>query len=137
MGFNRARQPVYLGLASSEAVRITITGQPDFHMGITARLALLGWPIAVYTSDVQRWVRLANNAGPQQFWLSPPSPPVGAIIVNDGSIEPPAGAITVTLRRPQAAAAPSTTIVITQDGRHPNLFHITTPYGRQWLSTRL
>ena len=138
IGFNRARQPVYLGLASPEPVRITVTGTWEFQMAITARLALSGLPVAVYTANLQQWVRLANHAGPQQFWLAPQTPPPpGAIIVSDGSAEPPAGAITVTLRRPQSAPAPSTTVVITQDGRHANLFYITTAHGSQWLSTRL
>jgi type VII secretion protein EccE len=137
IGFNRARQPVYLGLASPEPVRITVTGTPAFHLGIIARLALSGLPVALYTADPRQWVALANHAAPQQFLMRPSTPPPEAIVVSDGSSEPPAGAITVTLRRPQSAQAPSTTIVITQDGQHPDLFYITTAHGRQWLSTRL
>ncbi|ORX21145.1 hypothetical protein AWC32_02050 [Mycobacterium xenopi] len=138
IGFNRARQPVYLGLASPEPVRITVTGTQTFHVGIIARLALSGLPIALYTADPRQWAGLANHAGPQQFLMRPAAPPPEAIIVSDDAIgETPTGAVTVTLRRPQSAQAPSTTIVITQDGRHPDLFYITTAHGRQWLSTRL
>jgi len=137
IGFNRARQPVYLGLASPEPVRITVTGAPEFHRGIIGRLALSGMPVALYTADPRQWVALANHAGPQQFSMRPATPPPEAIVVSDGSSETPAGAITVTLRRPQSAQAPSTTIVITQDDRHADLFYITTAHGLQWLSTRL
>jgi type VII secretion protein EccE len=137
IGFNRARQPVYLGLASPEPVRITVTGTPEFHRGVIARLALSGMPVALYTADPRPWVELANHAGPQQFSMRPATPPPEAIVVSDGSSETPAGAITVTLRRPQSAQAPSTTIVITQDSQHPDLFDITTAHGRQKLSTRL
>jgi hypothetical protein len=136
-GFNRARQPVYLGLASPEPVRITVTGSPDFHMRVVARLALSGLPIAVYTSGVRRWERLANHAAAQQILLAPSVPMPDSIIVSDGSVEPPAGSISVTLRRPQPTAAPATTIVITQDRRRPDLYYITTTHGSQWLSARL
>ena len=37
IGFNRNREPVYLGLASPEPVRITVTGTVQFHVGIVAR----------------------------------------------------------------------------------------------------
>ncbi|MBS4730618.1 hypothetical protein MSM1_20625 [Mycobacterium sp. SM1] len=137
IGFNRARQPVYLGLASPEPVRITVTGTHAFHVGIIARLALSGLPVALYTAEPRQWAALANHGAPQQFLMRPPSPPHEAIVVSDASSEAPTGAITVTLRRPQSAHAPSTTIVITQDSRHPDLFYITTAHGRQWLSTRL
>jgi hypothetical protein len=137
IGFNRARQPVYLGLASPEPVRITVTGSQEFHMGVTARLALSGLPIAVYTADPRRWVPLANHGSPQQILLGPPVAAADSIIVGDGSTEPPAGPISVTLRRPQSAGAPATTIVITQDRRRPELFYITTAHGSQRLSTRL
>lgn len=137
IGFNRARQPVYLGLASPEPVRITVTGTRNFHIGVIARLALSGLPVALYTADARQWDQVANHGGPQQFSLHPPIPAAGAIVVTDGISEAPAGAIAVTLRRPQSAQAPSTTIVITQDGRNPNLFHITTVRGREWLSTHL
>ena len=138
IGFNRARQPVYLGLASPEPARITVTGTREFHVGIIARLALSGLPVAVYAADPRQWTALANHAAAQQIQIRPPAgPPPGAIVVTDGSVEAPAGAITVTLRRPQTAHAPSTTIVITQDGRRPDLFWVTTAHGRVWLSTRL
>lgn len=138
IGFNRARQPVYLGLASPEPVRITVTGTPQFQVGITARLALSGLTLALYTADPARWAALANHAGPQQFTIQPTSVSPEAIVVSDGSCDTPAGAgITVTLRQPQSTQAPATTVVITQDDRHPDLFYITTPHGRQWLSSRL
>ena len=107
-------------------------------MGIIARLALSGLPVAVYAADPRQWAALANHAAAQQIQIRPPAgPPPGAIVVTDGSVEAPAGAITVTLRRPQTAHAPATTIVITQDGRRPDLFWVTTAHGRVWLSTRL
>ncbi|MDQ1716460.1 MAG: hypothetical protein QOE89_413 [Pseudonocardiales bacterium] len=137
IGFNRNREPVYLGLASPEPVRITVTGTGQFQVGIVARLALSGLPVAVYTADPRQWHALANHGAPQQFSIHPKTPPPGSIIVTDGSIEVPPGAIAVTLRRPQSAQAPSTTIVITQDGQRANLFHITTAHGRLLLSTRL
>lgn len=137
IGFNRQRQPVYLGLASPEPVRITVTGTREFHVGIVARLALSGLPIALATSDVRQWGPLANHGAPQQFSLPPTLPPADAIVVTDGSIEAPASPVTVTLRRPQASKAPATTIVITQDLKHANLFQITTPQGHQMLSTRV
>jgi type VII secretion protein EccE len=138
IGFNRARQPVYVGLASPEPVRITVTGTRAFHVGIIARLALSGQPIALYTAEPRQWGVLANHAAPEQFQMRPRTPAPGAIVVSDGSSEVPAGAaITVTLRRPQTAQAPATTIVITQDVAHPDLFHISTAHDRQWLSTRL
>lgn len=138
IGFNRTRQPVYLGLASPEPVRITVTGTPQFQVGITARLALSGLTLALYTADPEPWAALANHAAPQQFTIRPTSVPPQAIVISDGSCDAPAGAaITVALRQPQSAQAPSTTVVITQDDRHPDLFYITTPHGRQWLSSRL
>jgi hypothetical protein len=72
---------------------------------------------------------LANHVAPQQFSIRPETPHPGAIVVTDGRVHAPPGAITVTLRRPQSAQAPSTTIVIIQDGRHTNLCHITTAHG--------
>lgn len=137
IGFNRSRQPVYLGLASPEPVRITVTGTSEFHTGIVARLALAGLPMALFTSDPRRWSGLANHGAPQQFSVSPDPLPPGAIVVSDGTSETPPSPITVTLRRPQSAKAPATTVVITQDGKHANLFSITTPHGHQLLSTRL
>lgn len=137
IGFTPQRQPVYLGLASPEPVRITVTGTRQFHVGIVSRLALSGLPVAVYTADPERWATLANHGATQQFCMHPDPPPPGAIIVTDGSREAPSGPITVMLRRPQSAHAPATTVVITQDGGHPNLFDITTPRGQQRLSTRL
>ncbi|MFV8227403.1 hypothetical protein [Mycolicibacterium fortuitum] len=137
IGFNRSRQPVYLGLASPEPVRITVTGTREFHVGIVARLALAGLPMAMFTSDPRQWAGLANHGAPQQFSVTPTPLPPGAIVVSDGSSETPSSPITVTLRRPQSSKAPATTIVITQDGKHANLFGITTPHGHQLLSTRL
>ena len=137
IGFNRNRDPVYLGLASPEPVRITVTGSVQFQVGIVARLALSGLPVAVYTADPRQWHALANHAAPQQFSIHAKTPLPGSIVVTDGSIEAPPGAITVTLRRPQSAQAPSTTIVITQDVQRANLFHIATAHGRLLLSTRL
>lgn len=140
LGFNRARQPVYLGLDSPEPVLITVTGTPEFHLGVAARLALSGLPIAVYTAELQRWIRLANHASPQQILLNPPVPAPDSIIINDGGSQPRAtgpAPILVTLRRPQPTDPPATTIVITQDRRYPDLFSTTTSHGHQWLSTRL
>lgn len=137
IGYNRQRQPMYLGLASPEQARVTVTGSPQFQMGITARLALSGLPVAVYTADHRPWVRMANHGAPQQFAMAPTSPPPGAIIVSDGSSDAPNGAIMVALREPQTAQPPATTIVITQHERHHDLFDITTGHGHQMLSTRL
>jgi hypothetical protein len=138
IGFNRQRQPVYLGLASPEPVRITVTGTRAFHVGVIARLALSGLPIALYTAEPRQWAALANHAAPEQFQMRPTTPDPEAIVVSDGSSEVPAGgAITVTLRRPQSAQAPATTIVITQDVTNPDLFYVNTARERQWLSTRL
>lgn len=137
IGFNRARQPVYLGLTSSEPVRITVTGTRQFHTGIVARLALSGLPIALYTSGAGSWAPLANHGAAQQFLFAPENLPAGAIVVTDATAETPPSPITVTLRRPQSSPAPATTIVITQDGRQASLFTITTPHGTQMLSTRL
>lgn len=137
IGFNRHREPVYLGLASPEPVRITVTGTGQFHLGIVSRLALSGLPVAVYTADPRPWATLVNHGAPEQFAIRPPAPVPGSIVVTDGSIDAPSGPIAVTLRRPQSAQAPSTTIVITQDGARANLFHLTTGHGRQLLSTRL
>ena len=137
IGFNRHREPVYLGLASPEPVRITVTGTGQFHQGIVSRLALSGLPVAVYTADPRPWTTLVNHGAPEQFAIRPPAPVPGSIVVTDGSIDAPSGPIAVTLRRPQSAQAPSTTIVITQDGARANLFHLTTGHGRQLLSTRL
>lgn len=139
IGTDRDGRPHYLGIASPEPVRITVTGTPEFGLGIVSRLALSGLPIAVYTPG-QRWQQLANHAGPQQVLLDPKQPPAGSIIVTDESRafdELPAGRISVLLRRPQHAAAPTTTIVITQTPQHPELFDITTARARQRLSTRL
>lgn len=137
IGFNPQRQPVYLGLASPEPVRITVTGTRAFHVGVIARLALSGLPIALYTAEPRQWGALANHAGPEQFELRPHALAPEAIVVSDGSSPVPDGAaITVTLRRPQSAQAPATTIVITQDVNNPDLFYVTTAHDRQWLSTR-
>lgn len=128
IGFNRFRQPVYLGLDSPEPVRITVTGTREFHVGTVARLGLSGLPVSLHTADLGQWATLANHGAPQQFSVTPSPPPPGAVVVSDGSAEVPASAITVTLRRPQTSRAPATTIVITQDGKHPNLFRVTTPH---------
>lgn len=138
IGFNRRRQPVYLGLASPEPVRITVTGTRAFHVGVIARLALWGMPIALYTAEPRQWAALANHAAPEQFQMRPHTPDPEAIVVSDGSCEVPAGgAITVTLRRPQSAEPPATTIVITQNVTNPDLFDISTADQRQLLSSRL
>jgi hypothetical protein len=115
-----------------------VTGTRAFHIDIIARLALSGIPVALYTADPRESAALANHAAPQQFRMRPTNPPPRTIVVgDDGSSEIPSRAVTVTLRRPQSAHAPSTTIVITQDTEHPYLLHITTAHGRQSLSTRL
>lgn len=137
IGYNRSRQPVYLGLASPEPVRITVTGTREFHIGIVARVALSGLPVALYISDPRAWETLANHAAPQQFSIAPAAPPPHGIVVTDGTSESPASPIMVTLRRPQSSKAPATTIVITQDGRQASVFRIITPQGEQLLSTRL
>ncbi|MCH9731957.1 MAG: hypothetical protein K0U84_20165 [Actinomycetia bacterium] len=137
IGFTSQRQPVYLGLASPEPVRITVTGTRQFQVGIVSRLALSGLPVAVDTANPGQWAALANHGATQQFSIRPAVVPAGAIVVTDGSRETASGPITVMLRRPQSAPAPATTVVITQDGGHPNLFDITTARGRQRLSTRL
>ena len=129
IGFNRNREPVYLGIVSPEPVRITVTGTREFHVGIVARLVLSGLPVAVYTADPRPWTALANHGAPQQFSIRPVTPQAGSIVITDGTVEAPSGPITVMLRRPQSAQAPSTTIVITQDGRRANLFHINTAHG--------
>lgn len=138
IGYNRARQPVYLGLASPEPVRITVTGQREFHFAIMARLALSGLPIAVFTAYPRHWETLANNAANQQVRVNNPGPVApGAIVVNDHSrAELASSAISVTLRRPQSAPPPQTTIVITQGGaRNPQLFTVSTPHVTEhWLS---
>lgn len=137
IGFNPRRQPVYLGLASPEPVRITVTGTRAFHVGVIARLALSGLPVALYTAEPRQWGSLANHAAPEQFQLRPHTLAAEAIVVSDGSGPVPDGAaITVALRRPQSAQAPATTIVITQDVNNPDLFFITTARERQKLSTR-
>lgn len=138
IGTDRQGRAHYLGLASPEPVRITVTGSAEFGVGIVARLALSGLPIAVYAGG-DRWKQLANHAGPQQVLIAPADPTPGAIVVTDdsGSAPPiPAGGISVLLRRPQQAAAPATTIVITQSTQ-AGLFDITTAHGRLRLSTRL
>lgn len=138
IGSNRAGQAVYLGLTSPERVRITVTGSPEFHVGIASRLALSGWPMAVYAADLRPWGALANYAGPQQVLLAPHTVLPGSIVVSDlnaGAV--PAGAIAVALRHPQASPAPQTGVVITQDPRRPALFRITTPHGNEMLSTQL
>ncbi len=138
IGFNRNREPVYLGLASPEPVRVTITGTGQFQVGIVSRLALSGLPVALYTADPRPWAALGNHGATQQFSVRPATLQPGAIVVTDGSVDPPNGAgLTVTLRRPQSAQAPSTTIVITQDGARADLFQLITGHDRQWLSTRL
>jgi hypothetical protein len=138
IGYNRKRQPVYVGLASPEPVRITVTGTRAFHVGVIARLALSGLPIALYTAEPRQWAALANHAAPEQFQMRRRTVDPEAIVVSDGSSEVPAGgAITVTLRRPQSAQAPATTVVITQDVTNPDLFDISTARERQLLSSRL
>ncbi|WGI35960.1 hypothetical protein QDT91_28550 (plasmid) [Mycolicibacterium aubagnense] len=132
IGRNRERQWVYLGLSSHESVRITITGTPQFHQLMMARLALSGLPIAMYTSTHNLWVPLIDHAGPQQIQLAPPvdALPAGAIVVSDEDSEAPVvsgpGAIAVSLRRPQAGAAPLTSVVITQNPQRLELFTIRT-----------
>ncbi|MDO2394811.1 hypothetical protein QRB38_13420 [Mycobacterium avium subsp. hominissuis] len=138
IGFNRNREPVYLGLASPEPVRVTVTGTGQFQVGIVSRLALSGLPVALYVTDPRPWASLGNHGAPQQFSVRPPALLPGSIVVTDGSVDAPSGAaITVTLRRPQSAQPPSTTVVITQDGARANLFQLITAHDRQWLSTRL
>lgn len=139
IGYDRNRQPVYLGLASPEAVRITVTGQREFQFDVMARLALSGLPIAAFTAYPQQWARLANNAAREQVSINPAGLlPPGAIVVNDDSrAELPPASMSVTLRRPQTAQPPQTTIVITQDHHRPQLFRISTPHVRgELLSIR-
>lgn len=134
LGFNRDRHPVYLGLASPEPVRITVTGTDEFHIGVVARLALSGLPVALHLADPSRWAKLAHHGATQQF-STRSTPPAGAIVVTDGSSEAPAGAVIVVLRPPQSQP-PSTTVVITQDEKNPSLFQVTTPRDSEMLSTR-
>lgn len=137
LGTDRHRRVHYLGLASPEPVRVTVVGSPEFSAGIVARLALSGLPVAIYARG-DRWQQLANHAGPQQVRIAPATAAPGSIVVTDDSVDvpAPAGAISVVLRRPQAAKT-STTIVITQSREHPELFDVATARGRQRLSTRL
>lgn len=136
IGFDRSRRPVYVGLASPEPVRITVTGTGDFHIGIISRLALSGLPIAIHTRDPRRWTQLVNHGGPEQIRLNPATVSATAVIVSDGGVAIPSGPVSVLLRHPQAAPPPATTIVITQDPRRGDLFTITTPRGNRWLSIR-
>ena len=134
IGFNRNREPVYLGIVSPEPVRITVTGTRQFHVGIVARsgsVRACRWPCTPLTR--RQWTALANHGAPQQFSIRPVTPSPGSIVITDGTVEAPSGPITVMLRRPQSAQAPSTTIVITQDGRRANLFHINTAHGHLLL----
>lgn len=151
LGTDQQRRPNYLGLASPEPVRITVTGTTQFHLKIVSRLALSGLPVAVYTTRPAQWERLANYAGPQQVGIAagragtePPAPPPDAIVVTDGSVEPPSGgAIHVVLRAPQAGPPPSTTIVITQvpnqsqNHDQSEWFHVITPQLRESAPGRL
>jgi hypothetical protein len=139
IGYDRTRDPVYVGLTSPEPVRITVTGTPDFHVQITAKLALSGLPIVVYTRDPRRWNALANHGAPEQILVNPVPVTTGAIVVSDGSLDAPPAPVSVALRHPQPTPPPPppTTIVITQDPRRRELFTITTPAGTRWLSITL
>lgn len=145
LGSDPQRRPNYLALASAESVRITVTGTTQFHLRIVGRLALSGLPVAVYTNRPAQWERLANYAAPQQIGIAVgqpgaelPAPPDGAIVVADGSVEPPSGgAILVTLRTPQSGPPPSTAVVITQVPNDPEWFHVITPQLRESAPMRL
>lgn len=137
IGFTRERQPAYLGLDSPEPVRVTVTGSPEFHVGITARLALAGTPVAIFTRHPRRWTALANHGAANQIHLNPQSISAGSIVVTDDGTTPPQAAVAVMLRSPQRTAPPATTVVITQDPRRGELLMISTPHGDQWLNTRL
>lgn len=145
LGSDIQRRPNYLGLASPESVRITVTGTAQFHLRIVGRLALSGLPVVIYTNRREQWVRLANYAGPQQIGIAVgrngielPAPPPGAIVVTDGSVEQPSGgAILVTLRTPQPGPPPSTAIVITQVPNDQEWFHVITPRLRESAPSRL
>lgn len=145
LGSDPQRRPNYLSLASPESVRITVTGTIQFHLRIVGRLALSGLPVAIYTNRPAQWERLANYAAPQQIGIAVgrngtelPTPPATAIVVTDGSVEPPTGgAIVVTLRTPQPGPPPSTAVVITQVPNDPEWFHVITPQLRESAPTRL
>jgi len=136
VGRNRGRQVVYLNLESPEAVRVTVTGSSDFHVGIVGRIALSGLPIAVYSAAVGRWAALVNRAAPGQVHLNPPVVGESTIVIGDGSVTMPSADFTVALRqRPGATSA--ATIVISQARGRADLFTISTPRGSEWLATRL
>lgn len=133
LGVDHDGRPVYLGLTSPEHVRIAVTGEPAFHVGIASRLALSGLPISIYTAPTPRrdWMLLANRAAPQQVSLAPPQPPPGSIIVTDAGIKSaPAGPISVVLRLPTPEKPPAATIVITQNPRFPSWFDVSTSDGQ-------
>ena len=90
IGFNRTRETVYLGLASPEPVRITVTGTGQFHVGIVARLALSGLPVAVYTADPRQWAHWPTMVRHSNSRFARVTPLPGSIVVTDGSIEAPA-----------------------------------------------
>lgn len=136
VGANREGAPVYVALASTESVRITIAGSPEFQVGMTSRLALSGLPVALYVADPTRFRTLADHGATQQVQTAPANPAPAGIVVGDGSQPPPAGHIMVTLS-PRVAKLPAAAISIVQDAERPELFDISTPRGSQLLTHRM
>lgn len=136
VGSNREGQPEYVGLDSADPVKITVTGDPSFQLGMCSRLALSGLPMGIYVAEPARFRELATNAAVNQIQPAPPADQVrhGWMVVADeaGSRIPDADTV-VVLRAPSGAEPPVTSISITQDRANPHLFTV----GGKTLTVRL
>lgn len=126
IGSNKQGQPEYLGLDSVDPVRITVTGDPAFQLGMCSRLALSGRPMGIYVAQPDRFRELAANAAVNQIQPAPKADQIGRswMVVGDDSRRVPAAHTTVLLRGPSGSEPAETSINITQDSQNRHLFTV-------------
>lgn len=126
IGSSRDGRPQYLGLDSADPVKITVTGDPSFQLGMCARLALSGRQMGIYVAQPDRFRELAANAAVNQIQPAPKADQIGRgwMVVGEDSSRVPEAHTTVQLRAASGVEPPATSINITQSGENPHLFTV-------------
>ena len=96
--------PVTLRLAGRDVPRCDVIGDGTLHRQVVARLAALGFAVAVASDRPERWRPLADAAGPGLVTVGPPRHRVHAIVDDTAAGLPPQpGATLIHMSEPTSA----------------------------------